>query len=152
MSQVQRPNIDASRAAAARGTAQIFALALALAGNAGVAAADACRDGAARMARVELLFGATRPHGELIDGHEWQDFLASDVTPRFPAGLTVFSGDGQWRRADGAIERSPSRLLLIWYAPDAASEAAIEAIRARFRQRFAQESVLRVDGTDCVSF
>ena len=104
------------------------------------------------MARVELIFGATRATGDPITVEDWQTFLATEVTPRFPAGLTVFSGDGQWRRADGVIERSASRLLLIWYDASAANETAIEAIRTRYRERFAQESVLRIDGSDCVSF
>lgn len=74
------------------------------------------------------------------------------MTPRFPAGLTAFPGYGQWRRADGEIERSVSRMLLIWYTQAAASEAAIEAIRTAYRRPFAQESVVLVDGSDCVSF
>jgi len=82
----------------------------------------------------------------------WQGFLEREVTPRFAAGLTVFKGYGQWQRADGTVEKSASRMLLVWYTPDAASDAAIEAIRRAYVQVFDQESVLRVDGEDCVSF
>ena len=39
-----------------------------------------------------------------------------------------------------------------WYRPAADSEARIEAIRAAYKTRFRQESVMRVDGVSCVSF
>ena len=79
---------------------------------------------------------------------------ALSVSTALPAradGLTVFDGAGQWR-GSGGIVRERSRLLVIWYRPTGRSEADIEAIRAAYKQRFAQESVLRADGVSCVSF
>ena len=43
-------------------------------------------------------------------------------------------------------------MLVIWYRRAADSEAKIEAIRAAYKARFGQESVMRVDGVSCVSF
>jgi hypothetical protein len=117
-----------------------------------VAPGPACRAEAAAMARVELLFGRARPGGGAVGDAEWADFLDREVTPRFPDGLTVFDGAGQWRGRDGAIVREPSHLLVIWYRPSAKSEADIEAIRAAYKKRFSQESVLRVDDVSCVAF
>ncbi|HVZ68639.1 MAG TPA: DUF3574 domain-containing protein [Rhizomicrobium sp.] len=102
------------------------------------------------MNRVELLFGAATNDGTLIDAIEWKDFLDREVTPRFPAGLTAYEAYGQWQGSDGRIERGPSRALLIWYDGDASTR--IDAIREAYKKRFAQESVMRVDGADCVSF
>jgi hypothetical protein len=116
------------------------------------ATGHACRVEAAAMARVELLFGRARPGGGAVGDAEWADFLDREVTPRFPDGLTVFDGAGQWRGRDGAIVREPSHLLVIWYRPSATSEADIEAIRAAYKKRFSQESVLRVDDVSCVAF
>lgn len=104
------------------------------------------------MARVELLFGASRADGRAISDEEWRGFLDAEVTPRFPDGLTVLSGDGQWRNPAGRITRERSRILLVWYAPHATSSAAIDAIRDAYKKQFAQESVMRVDGAGCVSF
>jgi hypothetical protein len=101
----------------------------------------ACRGSAKAMARLELLFGSSRRQGAPISEEEWTAFLDTEVTPRFPNGLTVLSGPGQWRGKDGHVEK-PSR----------AADAHIEAIRSVFKQRFAQESVMRVDGASCVSF
>lgn len=104
------------------------------------------------MARVELLFATERNDGRPVSEAEWAAFVRDEVTPRFPDGLTEISGRGQWRGPDGATGSSQSRILLIWYVPARDSEQAIEAIRAAYKSRFEQHSVMRVDGTDCVSF
>src|ERR1044072_5946813 len=43
------------------------------------------------MLDVELMLG--RAGGDL----KWRTFLAREVTPRFPDGLTVYQTTGQWR-------------------------------------------------------
>jgi hypothetical protein len=112
--------------------------------------AQICVPPSHQMNRVELFFGAAFNDGKPIGDADWQDFLDKEVTPRFPAGLTAYEAYGQWQRSDGQIEKSPSRVLLIWYAGDQSSR--IEAIRAAYKKRFRQMSVMRVDGADCVSF
>ena len=116
-----------------------------------LAAEPSCRAGTAPYARLELLFGLARQSGEIRE-QEWRAFLETEVTPRFPAGLTVLSAYGQWRSPSGAMINEPSRMLVIWYRHEATTEAAIEAIRGAYKKRFGQESVLRVDGASCVSF
>ena len=74
------------------------------------------------------------------------------MTPRFPEGLTVLTGLGQWRNSRGQIARETSRLLLIWHVPGPLTEAQIATLRSASRQRFSQESVMRVDGAGCVGF
>lgn len=97
------------------------------------------------MARVDLFFGAT-PH----DGLRWRRFLADVVTPRFPAGLTSLDGRGQWKSASTLV-REPAHVLVIFYRRDATSDAKIDAIRAIYKARFRQSSVLRADSAACVS-
>jgi hypothetical protein len=111
---------------------------------------EACTAPSHQMKRVELFFGAAFDDGKPIDNARWQDFLDKDVTPRFPAGLTAYEAYGQWQRSDGRIEKSPSRVLVIWYEGDRSSR--IESIREAYKKRFRQMSVMRVDGADCVSF
>lgn len=100
------------------------------------------------MARLELVFGL----GTTVSEHAFRAFLAKEVTPRFPDGLSLFAGYGQWRDSRGAIDKEASRLLLIWYVPNSTSDAKIEAIRQAYKTRFHQQSVLRADGQSCVSF
>jgi hypothetical protein len=111
---------------------------------------ESCRPPAHHMNRVELFFGAAFNDGKPIGNAEWQVFLDKEVTPRFPAGLTAYEAYGQWQRPDGRIEKSPSRVLVIWYEGDQSSR--IDAIREAYKKRFRQMSVMRVDSADCVSF
>jgi len=111
-----------------------------------------CRVGSRPMARVELLFShpestAAQTGEEMLAG-----FLEREVTPRFPEGFTLVDGKGQWRAPSGKIEKSASHVLVIWYPPSAEADSRIEAIRDAYKRRFAQISVMRVDGHDCVSF
>lgn len=111
-----------------------------------------CRSSARAMARLELLFGTSRVQGSSVTDAEWASFLDSEVTPRFPAGLTVLHGPGQWRGNDGHLAKEQSKILVIWHEPTDRTDADIEAIRSAYKQRFDQESVMRVDGVSCVSF
>jgi hypothetical protein len=113
--------------------------------------APAC-PGGEPMQRLELLFGLTRKEGDKIGAAEWQAFVDAEVTPRFPEGLTVLRGYGQWRTKHGVIARVLTHVLVIWYRPGADSEAKIGAIRAAYKAQFTQDSVMRVDSVSCVSF
>lgn len=112
----------------------------------------ACRVGATTLARLELLFGTAKKDGSVVTETEWQDFLATVVTPRFPDGLTVLSGYGQWHTDEGKPDGENLRVIVIWYQRSKQGDDKIEAIRNAYRERFEQESVMRVDGVSCVSF
>lgn len=120
-------------------------LACALAG----CAAPRCPVGEPGML-AQLYFGRTMPNGQPIDDIAWRDFLARTVTPRFPAGLTVLDGYGQWRRTTGEITREPSMVVVI--ATDTGAAARLDAIRTEYRTRFMQESVGLVTIAGCSAF
>jgi hypothetical protein len=81
----------------------------------------------------------------IVTDSAWAVFVTEVVTPRFPAGLTVWSATGQWRSPDGRIQREPS-FVLEFVLPARAhdTDAAIAAIVAEYKRRFRQEAVLRV--------
>ena len=112
--------------------------------------------GAEPFARTELFFGTAKPDGTAVTDAEWRAFLNDEITPRFPDGLTVLSGLGQWQEADDDIVQERSMLVILLYPPDAAadSSAKIEQIRTAYEQTFQQESVLRSDDSRpvCTSF
>lgn len=116
------------------------------------APALSCRGPARVMARLEMLFGTSRAQGAPITDDEWTSFLDTEVTPRFPGGLTVLRGPGQWRDSDGHLAKEQSNILVIWHDATSSTEAHIEAIRSAYKERFDQESVMRVDSASCVSF
>jgi Protein of unknown function (DUF3574) len=111
-----------------------------------------CRESARPMARLELVFGTSRNDDSLVSDEDWTGFLEAEITPRFSAGLTVLRGPGQWLARDGRIVKEDSRILVIWYEPTTGAHARIEEIRWAYRERFDQESVMRVESISCVSF
>jgi hypothetical protein len=106
------------------------------------------------MVRTDLYFGLSRPDGRPdVSDEQFGDFLAAEVTPHFPAGLTVSTAAGQWRDPrSGQITRERSRVLTIFHALTPAAHDAIERIRTRFKEQFRQDSVLRADAVQYVSF
>ncbi|HBE9180367.1 TPA: DUF3574 domain-containing protein [Serratia fonticola] len=104
------------------------------------------------MTQTTLYFGLNRPAGPIITAAEWQTFVDQQVTPRFKEGLSVFDAKGQWLGNDGKLARENSKALMLIHSPDAASEQNIEALRTRYKQQFAQDSVMRVDAPVCVAF
>lgn len=104
------------------------------------------------MTQTTLYFGLNRPAGPVISAAEWQTFVDQQVTPRFKEGLSVFDAKGQWLGNDGKLARENSKALMLIHSPDAASEQNIEALRTRYKQQFAQDSVMRVDAPVCVAF
>ncbi len=90
-----------------------------------------------------LYFGFNRPGGAVTE-EEWQAFVDAEVTPRFPDGLTQIQAQGQWKGKDGAVVKEPCRVLLLLHPRDQDSDAKVEALRQSYKNRFQQESVLRV--------
>ena len=116
---------------------------------------DGCtdRDQAQLWARTELYFGRGKPDGSTVTDDEFRAFLDDIITPRFPNGLTVLSGAGQFRGSSGMITREGAMFVILHYpAGEKTSSTRIEEIRDSYKKNFAQESVLRVDGESCVHF
>ena len=105
-----------------------------------------------KFIRTELYFGRNIPNGGTVGESDWQKFVDEVVTPRFPDGLTVLDADGQWRGKDGLIAREESKVIVLLYPRKdrKATNAKIEEIRAEYKKRFAQESVMRIDITKSV--
>ena len=83
----------------------------------------------------------------------WRAFLDKEVTPRFPDGLSVIDVYGQWQGKNATTpERIRSKMLVIDYPETPANEAKIEAIRAAFKQKTGDQSVLKVTQPAEVSF
>jgi len=83
----------------------------------------------------------------------WRDFLDKEVTPRFPAGLSVLDVYGQWQsQRTGGVERLRSRMLVIDYPATHENATRIESIRAAWKKRTGDQSVLRVTVPADVSF
>lgn len=83
----------------------------------------------------------------------WRQFLDTEVTPRFPDGLSVLDVYGQWQgKGQGTPERLRSKMLVIDYPDSPSNRDKIEAIRAAWKQRTGDQSVMRVTQPAEVSF
>jgi hypothetical protein len=103
--------------------------------------------------RTELYFGMSKPDGTNVTTLEFREFLDREVSPRFPDGLTLLTGYGQYRSATGYIAKENSMVLILLYPNDMTdANENIEAIRNEYEKAFNQESVLRVDSLERVSF
>ena len=97
---------------------------------------------------TKLYFGMGTPGGGRVSERQWVRFLAETVTPRFPDGLTVLSGTGQWRDPKGQSAKvisEPARIVIIVHPETAATAKAIAEIRQTYVKRFRQQSVLQTD-------
>lgn len=91
-----------------------------------------------------LFFGRDIPDGGSVSEADWTAFLAEVVTPRFPGGLTVLRGEGQWLGANGAVVSESSFVVEVNHPPSAAVDAALGEIAAEYKRRFRQEAVMHV--------
>lgn len=99
-----------------------------------------------------LYFGRSIPGGGVVSETDWNKFLSEIVTPRFPAGLSVWRAEGQWRGKDSIIQREESIILDLLHPDDAISEQSVLEIMTEYKMRFKQEAVLRVRDSVGVQF
>jgi hypothetical protein len=112
-----------------------------------------CMPDTTEFARTELYLGLARPDGRIVSDEEFGEFVVDHVRPNLPDGFTVVPGEGHFRTAEGGAVSEPSRVLLVFVPRgDVDARLRIERVRAAYRTRFMQESVMRVDDVSCVSF
>ena len=82
-------------------------------------------------------------------------FVATEITPQFPPGLTVDDALGQWRdAATGKVIKEPSKELRLIVPAKAEKDIKekIDAIVAVYKQRFQQQAVGIAIRPACASF
>lgn len=106
-----------------------------------------CRAGEQQAVVDSLYFGS----GE-VKPEQWREFLATVITPRFPAGLTSWAAAGQWRNDAGMLEKESSYVLQLVHADTPQAEAAIHEVIGMYKNQFHQRAVLRTRTRTCMSF
>ncbi|WP_344533112.1 DUF3574 domain-containing protein [Streptomyces albiaxialis] len=104
---------------------------------------------------TRLYFGTADPDGgPPVTDRQFRAFIDKHVTPRFPEGLTIQDGRGQWKDKRGTIERERAYELTVMYPESEAPthDGDIQRIRSAYKRLFNQEAVLRSDDTARVSF
>lgn len=100
-----------------------------------------------------LYFGRNISDTLGVTDSAWAVFLREVVSSRLPSGFTFWAAEGAWRAPNGQSVREPTFVLEVVHpAPSAATDSAIVAIIAEYKQRFNQKSVLRVRTPGRASF
>jgi hypothetical protein len=104
--------------------------------------------------RAEIVCGFNKPAVGAVTETEWQKFVDEEVTMRFPDGLTVIAGSGQWKGASGKVERENSRVIVIVFdgAKDRQAEGRVKEVAEAYGKRFGQEAVLVIRSKAEVEF
>jgi hypothetical protein len=135
----------------------LIAAAVALTGLTGcvsatVVKAPPCPAGQEAQRTAQLFFGRNIGGKPGVSEADFQKFIDQEVTPRFPDGLTVMDGGGQWRGDENKLIREASKVLLIVLPKRGDAAGRIETVRNAYKTRFHQESVLLITQSSCVSF
>jgi len=122
-------------------------------GLAGCATApeQTCPVGQEPTRMAQLFFGRSTGAAPSVSEDAFRRFVDEEITPRFPDGLTVLEGGGQWRGAENQLIREASKVVLI-VLPKRGDRAKLNQVREAYKKRFAQESVMLVTQQSCVSF
>jgi hypothetical protein len=111
-----------------------------------------CQAPARSMQAIELMFGRSVDGRLVVGEREWLRFLAREITPRFPDGLSVVDAAGQYKTADGLIAHEPSKIVIIIAPEGSETQDRIAVIEAAYKKQFRQQKVVVVTRTVCASF
>ena len=130
----------------------VLLLLLALTGGAGAQLVD-CRGGQKPSQVAELMFGRKIGDRIGVSEIEWGRFVDREITPRFPAGLTVFNASGRWQdRSNNKIVHEPSKIVQIVLSGEVDDIPRLNEIAEAYKSRFKQQSVGVIVRPACVSF
>jgi hypothetical protein len=87
-----------------------------------------------------LFFGTQMPSGVVTD-LAWKQFVADSLVHALPNGFTVLDAQGSWLSPAGTRVDEASHVVVVI----GAGSQDIERLRAEYRTKFHQQSVLRIE-------
>lgn len=136
-----------------RGLKSLIVMALVACAVPAAAQTPACMPPLEPMLRAELYFGRNTHGRQFVSDREWARFLAHELTPRFPDGLTVIDGWGQWRHGGASMVAREQTKVVVIVTPDVGqARAKLAAVADVYKQHFEQQSVGIVVQTVCAAF
>jgi hypothetical protein len=129
------------------------ALLVAASGTAASAQQLACHGVEQPREIAELVFGRRIGSRGAVGEAAWRRFVAREITPRFPEGITLIDASGQWRDpASGRIVREPATIVIIAMPGKPDDHERVDEIAGAYKTRFQQRSVGIMIRAACVSF
>lgn len=100
------------------------------------------RTGTPGWVASEIYMGRNIPGGGEVSEQQFSEFLATQVTPSFPAGLTVHDAYGQMQDSSLQIVKQKTKVLLLVHEDSAAGAAAVKQVILAYRSRFGNPQVM----------
>lgn len=91
---------------------------------------------------ADLFFGRNLPGGGQVSEEEFQSFVNSIISPRFPAELTIFDAKGQFEDSTGTLIEESTKVVKLLIKDTRENEIALDEIIKAYKEKFRQESVL----------
>ena len=105
------------------------------------------------MVETQLYFGLDKPSGGPVSAEQFDEFLRTFVSERFPDGLTSVVARGQWRDVrTKKIVSEDSRMLVLVHDGGADAERKVTEIVEQYKRAYEQQAVMRVDAAVRVRF
>ena len=127
-------------------------LALLTLGGCASLSGPACPVGQEPMRTAQLFFGRNIGHKPGVSDAAFRAFVDQELTPRFPEGLTVLDGGGQWKGDENRMIREASKVVVLVLPLKGDSDGKLNEARQAYVQRFRQDSVMLVTQPACVAF
>ena len=96
----------------------------------------------AELIQVDLYLGRSQPDGDIIADEDFETFIETEITPRFPDGLTVWDANGRYRDASGTVIAEPSNVVRLVFLDTQANETALMEVIQAYIAQFEQETVM----------
>jgi hypothetical protein len=100
---------------------------------------------------VETAYFGSDKQGRPVSLDDWHSFLANEVTPAFPDGLTWWVARGQWRSGTTIVPET-SYVLSILHEPSEQRRLSFAKLADRYKEIHQQESVLITRTVSCARF
>jgi hypothetical protein len=108
-----------------------------------------CPAGQATLRTAQLFLGAK--NAAVLNDRDLRRFVDQEVTPRFPDGVTVVDGGGQWKGSENKMIREAAKVVLVVLPAGGDTHGRVEAVRVAYRSKFKQEPVVILPPPACVA-
>ena len=112
--------------------------------------AGACPAGQERLQTAQLFFGHKAPNEPRKPDPAFRKFVEEELTTRFPDGLTILDGGGQWKGEENRQIREAAKVVLIVLPRGGDADARLTAVRVAYKARFNQDAVLQLTPAACL--
>jgi hypothetical protein len=111
-----------------------------------------CRSGEHSARVVQLFFDRNIGTAPGVSEADFDAFLEREISPRFPQGASVIDTAGVRRGPGGAAVHELGKAVVIVLRGQGDDSERVKAVRAAYKTRFSQDSVLTARNRACVAF